>query len=499
MKAVYIDSAAAEKKAKARFSIPENVMMENAAAALEHALDKTNADGKDKFVLILCGGGNNGGDGLALARRIQERIDCAVCLFSETKTREAKLQKLTAQKIGVSFLNFSDVLLANLSSDKSKHLIIVDCIFGTGFHGELPPEIRSAFLQINKTACTKIACDIPSGIGKDGNIASHDENGKPLAFCADTTITMGALKTALYTDTAKDFMGNIISAPLGISDALFTKCAEPDAYLLERGDIILPERTQKSAHKGIFGHTVSVIGEKAGAGIIAADAALHFGAGFVSTFQSGLCKSAFKLPCTLMETEVFPPNANAVILGSGLGRSSKSFDFAEKQILPFICAMKNPACVIDADMFYYPKLSALLKKLNTNTNARVILTPHPKELASMLSLCGITEFDAVTQRFNAARAFAAHFRNLVLVAKGAITYIAHGKNIFIADFGSPALAKAGSGDVLAGLCGALLSQNYSTEEAAKTAVMAHGLASKMQKPNYALTPLSLIKNLEKVR
>ncbi|MFC2602864.1 MAG: NAD(P)H-hydrate epimerase, partial [Treponema sp.] len=101
MKAVYIDSAAAEKEAKARFSIPENVMMENAAAALEHALDKTNADGKDKFVLILCGGGNNGGDGLALARRIHGRIDCAVCLFSETKTQEAKLQKLTAQKIGV--------------------------------------------------------------------------------------------------------------------------------------------------------------------------------------------------------------------------------------------------------------------------------------------------------------------------------------------------------------------------------------------------------------
>ena len=161
--------------------------------------------------------------------------------------------------------------------------------------------------------------------------------------------------------------------------------------------------------------------------------------------------------------------------------------------------MKNPACVIDADMFYYPKLFALLKELNTDKDARVILTPHPKELTSMLSLCGITEFDAVTQRFNAARAFAARFRNLVLVAKGAITYIAHGKNIFIADSGSPALAKAGSGDVLAGLCGALLSQNYSAEEAAKTAVMAHGLASKMQKPNYALTPLSLIKNLEKVR
>lgn len=499
MKPVYTDSAVTEKEAKARYALPENIMMENAAAALERALDETDSGNKDKFALILCGGGNNGGDGLALARRIQGKIECAVCLFAESKTQEAKLQKLAAQKSGVKFLEFSETLLTNLSSDKSKHLIIFDCIFGTGFHGELPPQIHSAFLSINKTECTKIACDIPSGIGKDGNIASSDENGNPLAFRADITITMGALKTALYTDFAKDFTGHIISAPLGISDALFEECAEPDAYILERTDMILPERAKKSAHKGMFGHTVSVLGEKAGAGIIAADAALHFGSGFVSVFQSGLCKSAFKIPCTFMDAESFPPNTNALILGSGLGRSAKAFDFAEKRIIPFICAMKNPACVIDADMFYYPELLPLLDKLNENKKAQVILTPHPKELSSVLSLCAITGFDALKQRFDAARAFAARFPNLVLIAKGAITYIAHGKNIFIADTGSPALSKAGSGDVLAGLCAALLAQNYGAPEAAKTAVIAHGLASKMQKASYALTPLSLIKNLEKLQ
>ncbi|MGP1459115.1 MAG: NAD(P)H-hydrate dehydratase [Treponema sp.] len=495
MKVVYVDSSAAEKEAKARFAFPENIMMENAAAALECALDEE-ADGAEVFALILCGGGNNGGDGLALARRICGRIDCAVCLLVDVKTAEAETQERMARRAGVQFLDFSAALFQSLSSDRCKRLAVVDCLFGTGFRGELPAEARSAFILINNADCIKIACDIPSGIDKNGNIATKDDDGRPLAFCADCTVTMGALKTALYSDAAKDFTGRIRVAPLGISEALFTQCAAPDAYLLERTDMKLPERTKRSAHKGMFGHAVSVLGEKAGAGIIAAEAALHFGAGLVSVVHSGLSKAGFQLPYSLMSEETIPPNANAVIFGSGLGRSGDAFHFAETQIIPFVSGMEKAACVIDADMFYYPNLPALLSDLNAKPDARVILTPHPKEFSALLSLCGITDFDALSRRFDAARAFAARFPNLTLIAKGAVTYIARGKNTFIVDFGTPALAKAGSGDALAGLCGALLAQDYGAEEAAKTAALAHGLAAQAQKASFALTPQSLIQNLE---
>ena len=495
MKAVYIDSSAAEKEAKAHFAIPEHIMMENAAAALERALDDFTGGGR-AFALILCGGGNNGGDGLALARRIQGRIACTVCLFAEAKTEDARRQKRMAQCAGVQFAEFSETLFQSLLLGFSNRLVVFDCIFGTGFRGELPEAVRSALILINAADCIKIACDIPSGIDRNGTAASKDGDGQPLAFCASCTVTMGARKTALYSDAAKDFTGRIQAAPLGISEALFTQCAAPDAYLLEKKDMKLPERTKKSAHKGNFGHAASVLGEKAGAGIIAADAALHFGAGLVSVVHGGLGAAEFHLPYSLMSSAAIPPNANAVILGCGLGRSTEAFYFIETQVLPFLSAMKNTACVIDADMFYYPALPSLLSRLNESAGARVILTPHPKELTQLLSVCGITDFDAVSRRFDAARAFAARFQNLVLIAKGAVTYIAHGKNMFIADFGSPALAKAGSGDVLAGMCGALLAQQYNAEEAAKTAVTAHGCAAQKQKASFALTPQSLIQNLE---
>lgn len=489
MKSVYTDSALPEKETKIRCHFKEGIMMENAASALENAVLNY---GDTPSVLILCGGGNNGGDGLALARKIYGKCRVSVLLVKMPQTEEARAQYETAKAVGVPFIDASSVM--------SEYTVFVDCMFGAGFHGELPPDILTLLHRVNAAKGIKIACDIPSGIDKTGCITTRDDNGSPVAFCADRTITMGALKTALFSDEAKDFVGVIEKADLGVSAAVFEKNSRPDAYLIEECDISLPHRTQKSAHKGIFGHTAVVAGEKTGAAVIAGTAALQFGSGLVTcVFPENEIpaekNASFIMSPELMTSSSFPEKTTSVLLGSGFGtdRTNTLID-----TISFICKMKEPAAVLDADFFSYPECSTLLEKLNSLENARIIITPHPKELCSLINTCfgEKNEVSFVAQhRFEFVHRWSGRFPNIVLAAKGANTFIAKNSEFFICDCGTNALAKAGSGDVLAGMCAALLAQKYSALDAAKTAVFAHASASNGFEPDYALTPLSLIEKI----
>lgn len=506
MKSVYIDSSVPEKTAKSKFGFPEFIMMENAAAALEKEVRSVfgtlNLSEDSKSVLILSGTGNNGGDGYALARRLCGSLPVTVYSAGEPKTREAAMQKSMADSCGVKITDSVDEVLFEL---KKINGVIIDCLYGTGFHGTLNETVEKIIEAANDCNAYRIACDIPSGIDRNGIVACVG-NGKKLAFCAGTTVTMGALKTALFSDVAKDFCGKIVVAELGLSSEKFCSCADPDAFLLEKDDIKLPFRTKKSAHKGDFGHAVFVMGEKAGAAVIAGTAALSFGAGLVTELDSGLCGTNFMMNPELMISDFMPERASAVLLGSGLGRSEKSFAVAER-VFEKVCKMKNISLVLDADFFYYEKIKDVLERLNSISGARVILTPHPKELhellrrSSVIEPVGITQktdvsfLDVCANRLEYARQFAERFPNLVLVSKGADSYIFAGRNCFICDRGTSALAKAGSGDVLAGLCTALLAQGYSALEAAKTAVFAHAEAVHGLERNYECTPLKLVGRL----
>lgn len=506
MKSVYIDSSVPEKTAKGNFGFPEFIMMENAAAALEKEVRSVfgtlNLSEDSKSVLILSGTGNNGGDGYALARRLCGSLPVTVYSAGEPKTREAAMQKSMADSCGVKITDSVDEVLFEL---KKINGVIIDCLYGTGFHGTLNETVEKIIEAANDCNAYRIACDIPSGIDRNGIVACVG-NGKKLAFCAGTTVTMGALKTALFSDVAKDFCGKIVVAELGLSSEKFCSCADPDAFLLEKDDIKLPFRTKKSAHKGDFGHAVFVMGEKAGAAVIAGTAALSFGAGLVTELDSGLCGTNFMMNPELMISDFMPERASAVLLGSGLGRSEKSFAVAER-VFEKVCKMKNISLVLDADFFYYEKIKDVLERLNSIPGSRVILTPHPKELhelllrTSVIEPVGITKktdvsfLDVCANRLEYARQFAERFPNLVLVSKGADSYIFAGRNCFICDRGTSALAKAGSGDVLAGLCTALLAQGYSALEAAKTAVFAHAEAVHGLERNYECTPLKLVGRL----
>lgn len=495
MKPIYCDSSVPEKEAKARFFFPEFVMMENAAGALENSVISR----KSETVIIFCGTGNNGGDGYALARRIFGEVENVfVISFGEPKAEEAKIQKKMTESVGVEINKFCslDSTLDLLKKSLSSKTVIVDCIYGTGFHGRLDSELQKIIEFVNQCDAYRIACDIPSGIDRAGCIATNDSAGGKIAFCADETVTMGALKTALYSDTAKDFAGDIKVSKLGLSDSVFNSLSVPNAFLLEESDIKRPVRIKKSVHKGNFGHAAIFAGEKAGAAVIAGTAALGFGAGLVSIVQKNDGAQFIMNPELMLSSEI-PEKTTALQIGSGLGRSKtaeKTAGFA----LDYVCKMKSPAVVLDADFFYLDFLSVILEKLNALSGLRIILTPHPKELHEILrktKLADVSFEEVCERRLEYARMFAERFPNLVLVSKGANTYIFAEKQLFICDRGTAALAKAGSGDVLAGLCTALLAQGYSALEAAKTAVFCHAEASSAFEKNYACTPFNLIEKL----
>jgi hydroxyethylthiazole kinase-like uncharacterized protein yjeF len=290
---------------------------------------------------------------------------------------------------------------------------------------------------------------------------------------------MGALKLALFSDFAKDYVGEIKIANLGVS---YKKYVRGSRYTLwEEDDLVLPIRKNQNTHKRSYGHLGVLVGDKRGAGVIAAMAALNFGAGLVSVVSH----EKFDIPFELMHSfdiEGF----DALAFGMGMG---DYFDDELEKIKSFDIPM-----VIDADMFYKEEIGEFLRK-------GVVLTPHPKEFASLLKILNIdnvTVKEVQENRFDLAKKFSEKYKDVVLLLKGANKIIAFNKRLHIDPNGDVALAKGGSGDVLAGMIAALLAQKYHPLKATIYASLAHSIAGKYS-PNYALTPMKLIKRLDEIK
>ena len=346
---------------------------------------------------------------------------------------------------------------------------IIDGIFGSGLNKPISSEICEILSLANGTKSLKIAVDIPSGIDKNGRVLGA-------TFCADLTIAMGALKLALFSDAAKDYIGRIKVANLGISRLNFEGRSE--YFLLQKSDLKLPLRRKQNTNKGDFGHTYVVSGQMSGAAQMAALAAHAIGSGLVSVVSEG----PLNLSPILMQKSSFE-HARVVVCGCGLGE--RKIDLA---------ALRDKSCVIDADLCYEREILSLL-----NANSNLILTPHPKEFCSLLKIAGIADLsvsELQERRFELARTWSEKFSG-VLVLKGANTLIAQAGIIYVCDKGSAVLAKGGSGDVLAGLIGGLLAQSYSPLQASICGVLAHALAARaFAKNSYALNPLDLIEEVK---
>ncbi len=464
MLSVYEKVNALDKRALEELFLSEDILMENAAMALERAVLQNASLGAK--VIILCGSGDNGGDGYALARRLAGRFKTLVFEMKRAKSLMCQLQKERAKKVGA---------VIKAWEEKNEDLecdVLIDCVVGSNFKGELEPFLD--FESLSQKARFKIACDIPSGIDSKGRVDKR-------AFKADLTISMGAIKSCLLSDRAKDYIGELKVGHLGVFNQIYE--IPTDTFLLEKSDLKLPLRDKKNAHKGDYGHAHVLLGKHSGAGLLSALSALSFGSGVVSV-QALECEiTSSNKPLELVFCENFPNPLSAFALGMGLENIPKDFN-KWLELAP---------CVLDAGVFYHKEILQALEK-------EAVLTPHPKEFLSLLRLVGIniSMLELLDNKLEIARDFSQKYPKVVLLLKGANTLIAHQGQVFINILGSVALAKAGSGDVLAGLILSLLSQNYTPLDAAINASLVHALASLEFKNNYALVPLDLIEKIKRL-
>lgn len=499
MQHIFFQTKEMDNAALVNFNLTEDILMENAAIGLEKRILKQKFFRHHTYdVIIFCGSGNNGGDGWTLARRLHKKLRIAVYEVKPPRSPMCILQSNRAKTLGVPCLLSS---LQNITTS-----VIVDCIFGSGFEGDIDGNPLEIINWVNNQNSFVIACDIPSGINKNGQLAK-DNIQKDTVVRADETVAMGAYTLALFSDMAKDYIGKIFRANLGIATSLYENI-QSTIFLLEKQDMKLPFRTMQSAHKGNFGHAVIIQGEKHGASIISAMSALKFGAGLVSMYTTETSKKILmNIPSELMLCTKLPKKTTAIALGMGLGRDKNILDTVA-QIID-----NNPtvSLVIDGDFFYYEHIEHILQT-KKNTATSLVLTPHPKEMVALLNRCSynpqcqtITIKDILNNKEKILREFCMHFPNTVVVLKGANTFIGYCNsktnetNIFINPLGSPALAKAGSGDVLAGLIVSLLAQKYSALNATITANIAHALSTNSKKNDFSLTPKKIIKNIAKLK
>jgi ADP-dependent NAD(P)H-hydrate dehydratase / NAD(P)H-hydrate epimerase len=450
-----------DKRCYEKFFLSEDLLMEHAASSM--ALYISENYSHLNSILIVCGSGNNGADGITLARLLHTKFNIKLFLASSPKSPIAIQQLKRVESLG---LELEEELLP---AD-----IIVDCLFGTGLNKPLNEDSINIINTLNSYDAIKIACDIPSGINNIGQVET-------IAFEADTTITMGALKTSLFTDSAKDYVGEIIVSDLGIQRNLYE--VESNKYLLEQSDIKLPLRNKKNAHKGTYGHLNVIVGSKKGAGIIASKAAFGFGVGLISVIS----KENLDLPYHIMQTDAISENCTAIAIGMGLG------EYKTEEIRKIL--NNDIPKIIDADLFYDEVICEFLDK-------EIVLTPHPKEFCSLLKLCKIADIDVIqlqNNRFKYVEDFSKKYPKVVLLLKGANVIISQNEKLYVNTFGTAVLSKGGSGDVLSGLIGSLLAQKYKPLDAAISASLAHTLAArKYSKNNYSMIPSDLVEEIRRL-
>lgn len=460
MQNLYEEVGSLDRRCCEQYGLSEDLLMEHAAEAMAVQIRECFAPGAR--VTIVCGAGNNGADGMALARLLSSAYEVSVTVPSGAKSPMARLQLERLKALGIE------------PADRIGPCdLLVDALFGSGLSRPLEESSLSLIRQMNALDAFKLACDMPSGLRADGVPDAE-------CFRAELTVTMGALKRGMFSDAAKGVVGEIVVADLGVDRSLYETAS--DWKVLDRSDLILPHRDKADVHKGSFGHLGVVCGEKSGAAVIAGSAALRFGAGLVTL----LSNEEVAIPYELMQSHLRPSTVSAVAMGMGLGQ-----EFSEQELLERIDG--DLPLVLDADIFTHPLLETLLRR------SRIVATPHPKEFVTLLSRLelakiGVAELQA--DRFGFAELFCRAYPETVLLLKGANVIIGQGERFFINPHGTNVLAKGGSGDVLCGLIGALLAQGYDPLEAALQGSLAHTEAALQFSGNsYALTPFDLVESI----
>lgn len=412
---------------------------------------------------VVCGGGNNGGDGYVVARLAHQhgiKVSLYAVSSPERLQGDAKLAWAAACNAGLEVLPF-DV------GQQFEGDVIVDALLGTGLQGEVKAASLAAIEAMRQSSAPVLAIDIPSGLCADtGRVLGQ-------AVLAAATITFIGMKIGLLTGNAPAHVGDLYFADLGVPEGIRDQVpADVNTVLRSQVDRWLPRRA-RDAHKGHFGHVLVVGGDlgMGGAVLMAAEAAARSGAGLVSVATRGEHLGA--LLSRRPELMVHPvadgegidhltARATVIVLGPGLGQGSWG-----KQLFQQVIASNKPL-VVDADGLNWLSHAAITPRANW------VLTPHPGEAARLLQ----TDTESIQQhRLNAARALQNRYGG-VIVLKGAGTVICdENQRLSLAAVGNPGMATGGMGDVLSGIIGALIAQKLSLADAAAIGVWLHGAAA----------------------
>lgn len=464
--------------------IPSMVLMENAGRQVVAALEAAYDDLEDRHVAILCGRGNNGGDGFVVARTLYQRgTDVSVFVIGSLSAvkGDARLNVEILGRLGVTVVEISDEQAWELHfSEISQCDLIVDAIFGTGLTSPLAGMLETVAADINASGIPVVAVDLPSGMSAD--------HADPIGDCirAQITVTLAAPKLPLVLPSGEASAGNIVVADIGIPPAVIENLAGPRLELLTREAMRATIHPREAdSHKGDFGHVLIVAGSlgKTGAAHLAALGALRSGAGLVSVATPKSCQpvvaamGAEYMTLPLAENSEGRVTLDAVaqllefeqdvmVVGPGLGTGS--------DVVAFINALieqTDGPVVIDADALN--AMAGNPGRLQTDGSRQIIITPHPGEMARLV---GTSVEEVQAARVDVARTFAVA-RQIYVILKGYRTLVAtpDGK-VFINPLGNPGMATGGTGDVLTGVLAAWLGQLLDAEVACKLAVYLHALA-----------------------
>ncbi len=450
--------------------IPSLLLMERAAGYIKEAASELLKGYQAPNIVVVSGYGNNGADGLAAARMLTEEgftVSATMIGNPENAGENSRLHSDILKRMGIVF--HKDLRTAL----EQKTDLIIDAIFGIGVNRELKDAYLDAVRQINEyrrehESCRVLAVDLPSGL--------HTDLGNPLpdAICADVTVTFGYPKRGMYLNRGRKYCGRVICRPIGperkASDDYRMNWDEISEYLPKRDPL---------GHKGTFGKVLCIAGcaNMPGASILNASGVLHCGAGMVKVIsveknRDLLMQTVPEAMFTAMDTiddavlEKDLQWADTILLGSGLG-IERAGAFLESKALQEC----DKTMIIDAD-----GLNALAKdmeflKKRKEKGAVTFLTPHPGEFVRLFPQTG----GDGCQDPKTVRALASEY-GVILLAKSATTLVTDGVKVYYNSLGSDALAKAGSGDVLAGILAAVSCVIKDPLKAAVYADALHALA-----------------------
>lgn len=481
---------AADQYTIQKLEVPSLELMEHAAQACVQVLEDEKVD--LSHVCVVCGSGNNGGDGFAIARILQNNrysVETFCVGNPEHYTEETQEQMHRLQECGGK--------ITYGMPQEDSYSVIIDAVFGVGLSRKVEGRYRQVIEQMNRMRGTKFAVDIPSGLSATTGCILG------CAFKADYTVTFQLKKIGLELSQGRTMAGRVIVPDIGIStDSI---CEDQEIVRTAGKDIyrkMLPDRPEDS-NKGMYGRLLVIAGSKgmAGAAYLNAHAAYMTGAGLVRIYTSSDNREILQtlLPEAIITTyEEYNKEellslltwADSVCIGSGIGMSRLS----EKILKTVIEYVKVP-CLIDADGLNL--LAENKNYLNQMAERRFVITPHMKEMSR---LTGTPVEELKADRIQILKDFISRYR-ITCVLKDSRTLIAsEEKGIRMNLTGNSAMAKAGSGDVLAGVISGWMVQGKEAEDAAELGTYIHGLSgdlAKFEKGVYSVMARDLIEYISK--